>query len=200
MTENTTTTGGNEAEAEAESGTESAEATTESAEAKTEFAAISTPSETPAQLPEELIEIDEDGNDDEDDVPGTGAVSGGFGIAGIGLALVSLTTNWTSGVVTAHAQYNQEAHASSQLTAQQTLDMYAASWHTQAWWALAFALGGLLFGAGALLSPGILLSGKTPGWAKATCTAALILGLVAAILGILTLTHVFGGNITAPAS
>jgi hypothetical protein len=51
-----------------------------------------------AARPEELIEIDDDAWD-EDDVAGTGAVSGGFGFAGLALAIVSLTTNWTSSVV-----------------------------------------------------------------------------------------------------
>jgi len=52
-----------------------------------------------ADLPEELPEIDDDdsgGDDDDsggDSVLGTGAVSGGFGFAGLALAVVSLTTN-----------------------------------------------------------------------------------------------------------
>lgn len=180
MTENSTTTGG-----------------TDSEESETEFVALGSPEEE-AALPEELIEIDDDGSD-EDDVPGTGAVSGGFGFAGLALAIVSLTTSWTSGVVTTHAQYNEEVHApSTGLTGQETLDMYAHGWTTQSWFALVFAAAAVLFGAGSLLSPSILLSGKTPGWAKAASTAALIVGLVGVLLAVLTLTHVFGGHITAP--
>lgn len=182
MTENSTTTGG-----------------TDSEESETEFVALGSPEEE-AALPEELIEIDDDGSD-EDDVPGTGAVSGGFGFAGLALAIVSLTTSWTGNVVSTHAQYNQEVHApSTGLTSQQTLDMYANGWHTQAWWALVFAAASVLFGAGSLLSPSILLSGKTPGWAKAASTAALIVGLIGVLLAILTITGVFGGHITAPAT
>ena len=181
MTENTTTTGGADSESE------------------TEFVALGTPEEE-AALPEELIEIDDDGADDED-VPGTGAVSGGFGFAGLALAIVSLTTSWTSSVVTTHAQYNEEVHApSTGLTGQQTLDMYSNGWHTQAWWALAIALGAVLFGAGSLLSPSILLSGRATGWARAGATAAVVIGLVAALLAILTLTGVVGGDIVASAS
>ena len=179
MTENTTTTGGAEAESE------------------TEFVAVGSASEEEAALPEELIEIDDDGTDEED-VPGTGAVSGGFGFAGLALAIVSLTTNWTSGIVVSHAQYVEEVHQTSTASAQTSLNMYENGWHTQGWWALAFALGAVLFGTGALLSPSILLSGKTPGWAKAGATAAVIVGLLAALLAVLTIVGVFGGHITAP--
>ena len=180
MTENTTTTGGSDAESE------------------TEFVAVGSAKEEEAALPEELIEIDDDGADDEDDVPGTGTVSGGFGFAGLALAIVSLTTNWTSGIVVSHSQYIQEVHQTSTASAQVSLNMYENGWHTQAWWALVFAAAAVLFGAGSLLSPSILLSGRTPGWAKAGATAALIVGLIAALLAVLTLTGVFGGHITAP--
>jgi len=179
MTENTTTEGGAESESE------------------TEFVSVGSANEEEAALPEELIEIDDDGAD-EDDVPGTGAVSGGFGFAGLALAIVSLTTNWTSGIVVSHSQYAEQVKATTSMTAQQDLLMYENGWHTQGYWALAFALGAVLFGAGAILSPSILLSGRTPGWAKAGATAAIIVGLVAALLAILTIVGVFGANITAP--
>jgi uncharacterized membrane protein len=166
-----------------------------------------------AALPEELLEIDDDGWDedagsdededegsDEDDVPGTGAVSGGFGFAGLALAIVSLTTNWTSSVVVSHAQFNEEMRApSSGLTVQQQLDLSASGWHTQGWWALVFAVAAVLFGAGALLSRRVLLRGGPPGWAKAAATSAIIVGLVGALLAILTITGVFGGHLTVPA-
>ena len=64
-------------------------------------------------LPEELTEIE----DDDSGRPGvlsTGAVSGGFGFAGLALAVVSLTTNWTSGVVVSHGQYSAEMNARSE--------------------------------------------------------------------------------------
>jgi len=187
MTENTTTA------------SETGAAGAGSEESETELVTLNSSAEESA-LPEELIEIDDDGTDDED-VPGTGAVSGGFGFAGLALAIVSLTTNWTSSVVTTHAQYNQEVHApSSGLSGQETLDMYANGWSTQAWWALVFAAAAVLFGAGSLLSPSILLSGRTPGWAKAAATSALIVGLVGVVLAVLTITHIIGGHITAPAA
>jgi hypothetical protein len=163
-----------------------------------------------ADLPEELTEIDDFPDDlteiDDDDADGkgvsaTGAVSGGFGFAGLALAVVSLTTNWTSGVVVSHGQYSGEMNApSSGLTVQQELNMYASGWHTQGWWALVFAAAAVLSGAGALLLPRILRSGATPGWARAAGASAIIVGLVGALLAVLTVIGVFGGHLTAPAS
>jgi hypothetical protein len=163
-----------------------------------------------ADLPEELTEIDglrdepteiDDDDPGADGVLGTGAVSGGCGFAGLALAVVSLTTNWTSGVVISHSQYGDEMTApSSGMTAQQQLNMYANSWHTQGWWALVFAAAAVLFGASALLSPRILRGGATPGWAKAAATSAIIVGLVGALLAVLTVIGVFGGHLTVPAS
>ncbi len=151
-----------------------------------------------ADLPEELTEIDDDGSGG-DGVLGTGAVSGGFGFAGLALAVVSLTTNWTSGVVVSHGQYSEEIHApSSGLTGQQQLNLYANGWHTQGWWALVFAAAAVLSGAGVLLWPRVLRSGGTPGWSKAVATSAIIVGLVGALLAVLTITGVFGGHLTAP--
>jgi hypothetical protein len=149
---------------------------------------------------EELDEIDDE-DTGRDGVRGTGAVSGGVGFAGLALAIVSLTTNWTSGVVISHGQYSQEMNApSSGLTVQQELNLYANGWHTQGWWALAFAAVAVLFGAGALLSPWILRSRRIPGWAKAAGTSAIIVGLVGVLLAVLTITGVFGGHLTAPAT
>jgi hypothetical protein len=149
-------------------------------------------------LPDDLTEIDAD--DSGGDVgPGTGAVSGGFGFAGLALAIVSLTTNWTSGVVVSHGQYSEELHApSSGLTTQQQLNLYANGWHTQGWWALVFAVAAALFGAGGLFLPRVLHSGGNPGWVKAAATSAIIVGVVGALLAVLTIVGVFGGHLTAP--
>jgi hypothetical protein len=153
-----------------------------------------------ADLPDDLTETDDNGPA-RGGLLGAGAVSGGFGLAGLALAVVSLTTNWTSGVVISHGQYTEEMGApSTGLTTQQQLDMYANAWHTQGWWAFMFAVAAVLFGAGVLLLPGILNRGGTPGWAKATATGAIIVGLVGALLAVLTITGVFGGHLTAPAS
>ena len=151
-------------------------------------------------LGEEFTETDDD-DQGGDGVPGTGTVSGGFGFAGLALAIVSLTTSWTSGVVVSHGQYSEEVNApSSGLTVQQQLNMYANAWHTQGLWALAFAAAAVLAGAGALLLPRLRRGGGTPGWAKAAATAALVVGLVGVLLAVLTITGVFGGHLTAPAS
>jgi hypothetical protein len=168
------------------------------------------PSDGQADLPEELSEIDDlpeeftEIDDDDpavDGGPGTGAVSGGFGFAGLALAVVSLTTNWTSGVAISHGQYSADVNApSSGLTAQQQLNLYESGWHTQGWWALAFAVAAVLFGAGALLWPRIRRSGGAPGWAKAAATGAIIVGVVGALLAVLTIIGVFGGHLVAPAS
>ena len=152
----------------------------------------------------DLDEVPEDLTDDDDPGahrgPSTGAISGGFGFAGLALAVVSLTTNWTSGVVISHGQYSAEMNApSSGMTAQQELNLYASGWHTQGWWALVFAAVAVLFGAGALLLPKIR-SGGTPGWAKAAATGAVIVGVVGLLLAVLTIIGVFGGHLTAPAS
>jgi hypothetical protein len=152
-----------------------------------------------ADLPEELTEIDDDDSGG-DSALGTGAVSGGFGFAGLALAIVSLTTNWTSGVVVSHGQFSEEMSApSSGLTAQQQLNLYANGWHTQGWWALVFAAAAVLSGAGALLWSRGPLRGGTPGWAKAAATSAIIVGLVGALLAVLTIIGVIGGHLTAPA-
>jgi hypothetical protein len=189
MTENTTNTGGPDA-----------------GSALIAFDSLDEQADLPAELteiddfPEELTDIDDDDSGG-DGVLSTGAVSGGFGFAGLALAVVSLTTNWTSGVVVSHGQYSEEVNApSSGLTVQQDLNMYANAWHTQGWWALVFAAAAVLFGAGALLWPRILRRGGTPGWVKAAATGAIIVGLVGALLAVLTITGVFGGHLTAPAS
>ena len=150
--------------------------------------------------PEELTEIDDD-DSGRDSVLDTGAVSGGFGFAGLALAIVSLTTNWTSGIVVSHSQYSAEMNApSSGLTVQQELNLYANGWHTQGWWALVFAAAAVLSGAGALLLPRIAGSGRTPGWAKAAATSAIIVGLIGVLLAVLTVAGVFGGHLAAPTS
>jgi hypothetical protein len=189
MTDNTT----NKSEADAGSALIAVDSPDEQADFPEELTEID-------DLPEELIEIDDDDSGG-DRVLGTGAVSGGFGFAGLALAVVSLTTNWTSGVVVNHGQYSAEVNApSSGLTVQQQLNMYVNGWQTQGWWALVFAAAAVLVGAGALLSPRILRSGRTPGWAKAAATSAIIVGLLGALLAVLTIIGVFGGHLTAPAS
>jgi len=151
-----------------------------------------------ADLPEEPTETGNDGSQ-AGGLLSTGAVSGGFGFAGLALAVVSLTTNWTSGVVVSRSQYNEEVHApSSGLTGQQQLNMYANGWHTQGWWALVFAAVAVLSGAAVLLWPRVMRRGGTPGWVKAVATSAIIVGLIGVLLAVLTVAGVFGGHLTAP--
>ena len=189
MTDNTTNNGG------ADTGSGSALIAVDSPDEQDDFAAELEIDD----LSDDLTEINDDDSGGHG-VLGTGAVSGGFGFAGLALAVVSLTTNWTSGVVVSHAQYSQEMNApSSGPTVQQELNMYASGWHTQGLWALAFAAVAVLFGAGALLWPRIR-GGGTPGWAKAAATGAIVVGLVGALLAVLTVTGVFGGHLVAPAS
>jgi hypothetical protein len=201
MTDNTTNTGGTDA------GSRSALIALGSPDEQANLPEVTDLPDEQADLPDEQADLPEELTEIDDDDPagrgvlGTGAVSGGFGFAGLALAVVSLTTNWTSGVVIGHGQYSEEIHApSSGLTAQQQLNMYASAWNTQGWWALAFAAAAVLFGAGALLLPRILRDGGTPGWAKATATSAVIVGLVGVLLAVLTITGVFGGHLTAPGS
>ncbi len=191
MTDNTTNKG--RADAKSRSALIAIDSPDEHAELPEEFAEFE-------DFPEELTEVDDD-DSAEEGVLSTGVVSGGFGFAGLALAVVSLTTNWTSGVVASRAEYSQEISApSSGLTAQQQLNMYANGWHTQGWWALAFAAAAVLCGAGALLLPRVLRSGRIPGWARAAATSATIVGVVGALLAILTIIGVFGGHLTAPAA
>jgi hypothetical protein len=195
MTDNTTNKGGTDA------GSGSALIAFDSPDEQADLPEELTDSpEELSDFEEELTEIDHD-DSARGGVLGTGAVSGGFGFAGLALAVVSLTTNWASSVVVSHGQYSEEVNApSSGLTAQQQLNMYVNGWHTQGWWALAFAAAAVLFGAGALLLPRIVRSGGTPGWAKAAATSAIIVGLIGALLAVLTIIGVFGGHLTAPAS
>ena len=173
------------------------------ADATSGSALIAVDSDEHDDFAEDFEDLPEEIDDDDSGRPGvlsTGAVSGGFGFAGLALAVVSLTTNWTSGVVISHGEYSAEMNApSSGMTAQQQLNLYASGWHTQGWWALTFAAVAVLFGAGALLLPRIR-SGGIPGWAKAAATGAIIVGLVGALLAVLTIAGVIGGHLTAPTS
>src|ERR1700722_12128636 len=173
------------------------------ADAGSALVAVESPDEQ-ADLLEEFTEIDDDlteiDDDDEDaggnGVLGSGAVSGGFGFAGLALAVVSLTTNWTSSVVVSHGQYSQEVNApSSGLTVQQELNMYASGWHTQGWWALAFAAAAVLSGTGALLWRRARGAGGPRGGGRPPAPGAVIVGLVGVLLAVLTIIGVFGGHL-----
>jgi hypothetical protein len=194
MTDNTTNNTKNKGGTDAGSALIAADSADEQADFPDELTEVD-------DFTDELTEIDDDDDSGGEGVPRTGTVSGGFGFAGLALAVVSLTTNWTSGIVVSHGQYSQEINApSSGLTIQQQLNLYESGWHTQGWWALIFAAVAVLFGAGALLLPVIRRGGDIPGWAKAAGTGAIIVGLVGVLLAVLTIVGVFGGHLTAPAS
>src|SRR5947209_4530069 len=58
--------------------------------------------------------------------------------------------------------------------------------------------GAELVGAGVLASPALLLSGKTPGWARATALGGLILGAIGLLLAILAWFNIIAPGLTAP--
>jgi hypothetical protein len=178
--ENTTTQNGEESETEIVS------------------AAVSEPEITEPEQPEELAEFDE-GDDDGEEPTGSGFVSGAFGLTSLVLAVVSLTGGWLGTVYGARSEYVAELNTKTQST-QASLDAFHSSWHGQAALGGIFAIAALLFGAGVLASPALLLSGRTPGWAKATALGGLILGLIGLLLALLTWFNVLAPGLHAPTS
>lgn len=152
-----------------------------------------------ALLPEELQEIEEDEEADEES---SGLVAGGFGFTALALGFVSLSGSWLGSV------YNSRTSAWDQVTAkaattqtqenQIELSALASGWHAQAVIGGIFALAALLFGAGVLAAPSLLLSGRAPAWARAAGIGGLVLGLIGLILAILTWYGVLAGSLTAP--
>ena len=148
-----------------------------------------------AEQPEELAELDED--DETEEAAGSGFVSGAFGITSLVLAVASLTGGWLGTVYGARAEYQVELKSTAQ-SAQASLNAFHSSWHGQAALGGIFALAALLFGAGVLASPALLLSGKTPGWARATALGGLILGAIGLLLAILAWFNIIAPGLTAP--
>jgi hypothetical protein len=178
--ENTTTQNGEESETEIVS------------------AAVSEPEITEPEQPEELAEFDET-DDDGEEPTGSGFVSGAFGLTSLVLAVVSLTGGWLGTVYGARSEYVAELNTKTQST-QASLDAFHSSWHGQAALGGIFAIAALLFGAGVLASPALLLSGRTTGWAKATALGGLILGLIGLLLALLTWFNVLAPGLHAPTS
>lgn len=184
------------------------------AEAETEAAAAAEAGATPEPVagaeaaeadkrlegvPEELLEIDDD--EDAEEHTGSGLVSGGFGIAAVGLALVSLFGSWFATAYVSYKSYQfQLAHLATQPTGQQQVDNIVSGWRQNAVFGGIFALAGLLCGVGVLAAPSLLLSGKTPGWARGLALGGVILSLVGLLLAILAYTHVLPGTLTYPAT
>jgi hypothetical protein len=176
--ENTTTQNGEESETEIVS------------------AAVSEPEIAEPEQPEELAEFD-DSDDDGEEPTGSGFVSGAFGLTSLVLAVVSLTGGWLGTVYGARAEYVAELNTKTQST-QASLDAFHSSWHGQAALGGIFAIAALLFGAGVLASPALLLSGKTPGWARATALGGLILGAIGLLLALLAWFNILAPGLTAP--
>jgi hypothetical protein len=175
--ENTTTPNGEETETEIVS------------------AAVSEPELAEPSQPEELLEIDDE--DDGEEPAGSGFVSGAFGLTSLVLAVASLSGGWLGAVYGARAEYIKELNAKTQST-QASLDAFHSSWHAQAALGGIFALASLLIGAGVLASPSLLLSGKTPAWARATALGGIIVALIALLLAILGWFNVLAPGLTAP--
>ncbi|MBS2964578.1 hypothetical protein KGA66_16095 [Actinocrinis puniceicyclus] len=181
--ENTTTQSGEESETEIVSA-----AAPESELAESEL--------VESNEPEELADFDVADEDGEENT-GSGFVSGAFGLTSLALALASLSGGWLGTVYGAREEYLVELKATSQNT-QTSLNAFHSSWHAQAALGGIFALASLLIGAGVLASPALLLSGKTPAWARATALGGVILALIGLLLAILTWFNVIAPGLTAP--
>jgi hypothetical protein len=179
--ENTTTQNGEESETEIVS------------------AAVSEPQIAEPEQPEELAEFDDSGDDDGEEPTGSGFISGAFGLTALVLGLVSLTGGWLGTVYGARAEYVAELNTKTQST-QASLDAFHSSWHGQAALGGIFAIAALLFGAGVLASPALLLSGKTPAWARASALGGLILGLIGLLLAILAWFNILAPGLHAPSA
>lgn len=144
--------------------------------------------------PDELRELDEEDEELEDD-GGSGAIAGGFGIASLVLGLLSMTGTWLSNAYETRDEliYSQKTTISS--TAQE-YPVYASMWHTEALFGMIFALAALLIGAGVLASPSLLLSGRSPGWARGLALGGVIVGVVGLALGLLAWFGVLAGQVS----
>jgi hypothetical protein len=150
-------------------------------------------------VPEELLEIDDD--EDGEEETGSGFVSGGFALASVGLGLVALSGSWFATAYTSYKSYQfQLQHITTQATGPQQIANIVDGWRQSAVFGAIFSLAALLCGVGVLAAPSLLLSGKTPGWARGAALGGVILALVGLLLAILTYTHVLPGNLTYPAS
>ncbi len=175
--ENTTTPSGEETETEIVS------------------AAVSEPELAEPDQPEELREFDEE--DETEDASGSGFVSGAVGLASLVLGLASLGGGWLGSIYGARAEYMTELKTKTQST-QASLDAFHSSWHAQAALGGIFSIAALLFGAGVLAAPGLLLSGRTPAWARASALGGVIIGLIGLILALLTWFNIIAPGLTAP--
>jgi hypothetical protein len=174
--ENTTTPNGDESETEIVS------------------AAVSEPELAEPEQADELREIDDE--DDTEETASSGVVSGAFGVTALAFAFVSISGGWLGTVYGARAEYIAELKQKTQTT-QGSLDAFHSSWHAQAMLAGIFALAALLFGAGVLTAPSLLLSGKSPAWTRAAALGAIIIGAIGLLLALLGWFDVLAPHISA---
>jgi hypothetical protein len=174
--------------------------TPDGAETETEIVsvAVSEPELAEPEQPEELREIDDE--DDAEDAAGSGVVSGAFGLTALALAVGSLVGGgWLGTVYGARAEYIAELKEKTQTT-QASLDAFHSSWHAQALLGGIFALAALLFGAGVLTAPSLLLSGKSPAWTRAAALGAIIIAAIGLVLALLGWFDVLAPRLIAPAA
>lgn len=147
---------------------------------------------------EELLEIEDD---DAEESESSGAVAGAFGLTALAFGIVSLAGNWLGSVFGNRSQYFAELHAktatSQTQSTQISLDAFHSNWHAQAALGGIFALAAMLFGAFVLLSPSLLLSGKSPAWARASALAGIIVGFFGLLVAILVWFNVLAPGLTA---
>jgi hypothetical protein len=170
--------------------------TPDSGETETEEVVSSPiPAEAQPELseePEELLEIDDD--EDGEGAESSGFVAGGFGLTSLALAVVSLTGGWLANV---YQQRRTLELTKTQISSlKQEYDVYSSQWHTQGLFALIFGLAAMLIGAGVLTAPSLLLSGKSPAWARAAALGGLIVGFIGLLLGLLQWFDVLGSQIS----
>jgi hypothetical protein len=155
---------------------------------------------TPEELPDELLELDDDGDDDSEE--STGLLAGAFGFTALALGFLSLSGSWLSSVYNSRASAHSQIFAKTATTQTQEnqigLNALTSGWHAQAAIGGIFALAALLVGVGVLASPSLLLSGKAPAWARAAGIAGIVLGVIGLLLAILTWYGVLAGGISAP--
>jgi hypothetical protein len=145
-----------------------------------------------SEEPDELLEIEDD--EDGEGAESSGFVAGGFGLTSLAFAVISLTGGWLANV---YQQRRTLELTKTQISSlKQEYDVYSSQWHTQGLFALIFGLAALLIGAGVLAAPSLLLSGRSPGWARATALGGLIVGFVGLLLGALQWFDVIGGQIS----
>jgi hypothetical protein len=150
-------------------------------------------------LPDELLEIDEDEEGEEE---GSGLLSGAFGFTALALGFLSLSGSWLGSVYNSRAETSSQLFAKAATTQTQEnqigVNALASGWHAQAVIGGIFGLAALLVGAGVLLAPNLLLSGKAPAWARAAGIAGIVLAIVGLILAVLTWYGVLAPGLTAP--